>query len=360
MSLSRLHNDINVIHPPGSLSGVVVVVWWCGWWWGWGGGSQQRAGWHGGFGQVDGWQCWRLWTRPISRVYSLPYCGDATSSHTPPHSNKFSLLNSHSSHRVSGGILGCTRRRTHPVTAVSTSIWGTSRAANRHTRTLQRAAPLVRQPAIRILPAAANRKQTPTTDRSSWATTGSSRGRQVRGTTDPSLHMLLLTIPLAFASLTFYVHTIDCNLTPWEVVCTCAPHTQPHSATCQSRLVVHTIDCNLTPWEVVCTCAPHTQPHSATCQSRLVVHSTIAHDTLTFPSLASHLRTGHVCRSTSALATGGDSVPDLTVNHTNSATLISAAAREFISRVATPNETTPWFLYLPFQNVHAPCKQAEP
>eukprot|EP00038_Savillea_parva_P008510 m.177434 g.177434 ORF g.177434 m.177434 type:complete len:563 (+) comp14347_c0_seq1:1-1689(+) len=52
--------------------------------------------------------------------------------------------------------------------------------------------------------------------------------------------------------------------------------------------------------------------------------------------------------------TGGDSVPDYTANHTNSATLISAAARDFLSRVATAGATQPWFLYLPFQNIHAP------
>ena len=219
--------------------------------------------------------------------------------------------------------MGCTRPRTHPVIVGSTSTWGTSRAANRHTRMLQRAAPLVRQPATRTLPAAANRKQIPTTDRSSWASTGSSRGLKVRGTTHPSLRVLLLTIPLAFAALPFHVHTIDCNLAPWVVVCTRAPHT---SATV--------------------SCLP-----IASCHTQ---HDHIRHTHISISGLV-RLRTDH---SSSSLATGGDSVPDLTANHTNSATLISAAAREFISRVATPNATTPWFLYLPFQNVHAPCKQS--
>eukprot|EP00035_Acanthoeca_spectabilis_P016511 m.338095 g.338095 ORF g.338095 m.338095 type:complete len:554 (+) comp16533_c6_seq7:3379-5040(+) len=51
---------------------------------------------------------------------------------------------------------------------------------------------------------------------------------------------------------------------------------------------------------------------------------------------------------------GGDSVPDPTVNHTNSATLISAAAVDFLQRSATAGSTTPWFMYLPFQNIHGP------
>ena len=55
----------------------------------------------------------------------------------------------------------------------------------------------------------------------------------------------------------------------------------------------------------------------------------------------------------------GKSVPDFSVNHTNSATLIKNAAVHFIGRmVAQPQ--TPFFLYLPFQNIHSPytCDQA--
>ena len=44
-------------------------------------------------------------------------------------------------------------------------------------------------------------------------------------------------------------------------------------------------------------------------------------------------------------------IPDLSANQTNSATLIRDAAVDFISRQPTDQS---FFLYLPFQNVHAP------
>jgi len=53
-----------------------------------------------------------------------------------------------------------------------------------------------------------------------------------------------------------------------------------------------------------------------------------------------------------AFPNAGISKPDLTVNHTNSADLIAAAAVEFIGRNA--KATKPWMLYLPFQNIHGP------
>jgi arylsulfatase A-like enzyme len=49
---------------------------------------------------------------------------------------------------------------------------------------------------------------------------------------------------------------------------------------------------------------------------------------------------------------GGDSKPDLSANHINSAHLIRAAAVDFIRRAA--DQPKPFFLYLPFQNVHSP------
>eukprot|EP00928_Gymnodinium_smaydae_P032485 TRINITY_DN23515_c0_g2_i1.p1 TRINITY_DN23515_c0_g2~~TRINITY_DN23515_c0_g2_i1.p1 ORF type:complete len:572 (-),score=65.13 TRINITY_DN23515_c0_g2_i1:309-2024(-) len=50
----------------------------------------------------------------------------------------------------------------------------------------------------------------------------------------------------------------------------------------------------------------------------------------------------------------GFSKPDYTANHTSSATLITQAAVDFLRRNANSESTTPWFLFLPFQNVHAP------
>jgi len=47
----------------------------------------------------------------------------------------------------------------------------------------------------------------------------------------------------------------------------------------------------------------------------------------------------------------GKSVPDLSASTSNSATLISDAAIDFIHR---QHANTPFFLYLPFQNIHAP------
>ena len=57
-------------------------------------------------------------------------------------------------------------------------------------------------------------------------------------------------------------------------------------------------------------------------------------------------------RSGPAPANKGISSPDLSVNHTNSATLIQNAAVDFIGRMA--KEKDPFFLYLPFQNIHGP------
>ncbi len=53
----------------------------------------------------------------------------------------------------------------------------------------------------------------------------------------------------------------------------------------------------------------------------------------------------------------GVSLPDLSVNHTNSATLIEEAAVEFLGRMKFSPK--PFFLYLPFQNIHGPytCDQ---
>merc|ERR1719440_1185531 len=48
----------------------------------------------------------------------------------------------------------------------------------------------------------------------------------------------------------------------------------------------------------------------------------------------------------------GSSKPDLSVNHTNSADLIRDAAIDFIGRAA--KQEKPFFLYLPFQNIHGP------
>lgn len=48
----------------------------------------------------------------------------------------------------------------------------------------------------------------------------------------------------------------------------------------------------------------------------------------------------------------GVSKPDLSANHTNSATLITEAAVEFLDRMKSAAH--PFFLYLPFQNIHSP------
>jgi hypothetical protein len=49
----------------------------------------------------------------------------------------------------------------------------------------------------------------------------------------------------------------------------------------------------------------------------------------------------------------GVSVPDNSANHTNSATLIRDAAIEYVHAHAG-NDAAPWFMYLPFQNIHSP------
>lgn len=49
---------------------------------------------------------------------------------------------------------------------------------------------------------------------------------------------------------------------------------------------------------------------------------------------------------------GGASEADFTANHTSSAALIGQAAVDFIQRVAPSGE--PFFLFLPFQNIHSP------
>jgi arylsulfatase A-like enzyme len=49
---------------------------------------------------------------------------------------------------------------------------------------------------------------------------------------------------------------------------------------------------------------------------------------------------------------GGASEADITANHTSSAALIGQAAVEFIERIAPSND--PFFLFLPFQNIHGP------
>lgn len=49
---------------------------------------------------------------------------------------------------------------------------------------------------------------------------------------------------------------------------------------------------------------------------------------------------------------GGGSEPDWSANHTSSAKLIGDAALEFIARVGPTGQ--PFFLYLPFQNIHMP------
>jgi hypothetical protein len=53
--------------------------------------------------------------------------------------------------------------------------------------------------------------------------------------------------------------------------------------------------------------------------------------------------------------TTGVSTPDYSANHTNSATLIRDAAIDFLGRhKAATNNEMPFFLYLPFQNIHGP------
>jgi hypothetical protein len=54
----------------------------------------------------------------------------------------------------------------------------------------------------------------------------------------------------------------------------------------------------------------------------------------------------------------GVSKPDLSVNHTNSATLITEAAVEFLGRMKSA--TRPFFLYLPFQNIHGAPSSRRP
>ena len=50
-------------------------------------------------------------------------------------------------------------------------------------------------------------------------------------------------------------------------------------------------------------------------------------------------------------------VPDFSANGTRSAELIRQSALKFLQKradVASPNDHEPFFLYLPFQNIHAP------
>jgi len=49
-----------------------------------------------------------------------------------------------------------------------------------------------------------------------------------------------------------------------------------------------------------------------------------------------------------------NSLPDLSANHTNSADLIRDAAIEFIGRKTSQGHSRPFFMYLPFQNIHGP------
>lgn len=56
-------------------------------------------------------------------------------------------------------------------------------------------------------------------------------------------------------------------------------------------------------------------------------------------------------------ASGGFSMPDTSVNRTSSASIICNAAIDFIRRHAA--EAAPFFLYLPFQNIHAPYSVEE-
>ena len=47
-------------------------------------------------------------------------------------------------------------------------------------------------------------------------------------------------------------------------------------------------------------------------------------------------------------------VPDFSTNGTNSALLIRAAATQFLKDRAKTSDGSPFFMYLPFQNIHAP------
>lgn len=53
-------------------------------------------------------------------------------------------------------------------------------------------------------------------------------------------------------------------------------------------------------------------------------------------------------------APGGDSEADPSANHTRSAVMIGDAAVEYIGRVRKQSDTKPFFLLLPFQNIHSP------
>jgi len=55
---------------------------------------------------------------------------------------------------------------------------------------------------------------------------------------------------------------------------------------------------------------------------------------------------------TGPMPNNGISKPDLTANLTNSVHLINAAALDFLGRME--HSSHPWFLYLPFQNIHSP------
>mmetsp|Transcript_97776 Transcript_97776/g.276738 ORF Transcript_97776/g.276738 Transcript_97776/m.276738 type:complete len:561 (+) Transcript_97776:51-1733(+) len=62
--------------------------------------------------------------------------------------------------------------------------------------------------------------------------------------------------------------------------------------------------------------------------------------------------TGYDWFKTGPVPHDGNSKPDLAANHTNSAYLIRDAAVDFIKRMSTHEK--PFFLYLPFQNIHGP------
>jgi len=66
----------------------------------------------------------------------------------------------------------------------------------------------------------------------------------------------------------------------------------------------------------------------------------------------SNAYTGYDWFKTGPMPNSGTSKPDLSVNHTNSAYLIRDAAVDFIHRAA--KQEKPFFLYLPFQNIHGP------
>ena len=52
-------------------------------------------------------------------------------------------------------------------------------------------------------------------------------------------------------------------------------------------------------------------------------------------------------------------MPDAATNGTSSAERIRARATAFLDDYAQGDQTQPFFLYLPFQNVHAPYECAE-